>query len=73
MYFAYEIMASDCGGEPKLLKLLWAKKHELELVRRNANLYRHARPTSPPSRLLTLGEARGLLARAIQEWLAEKM
>jgi hypothetical protein len=48
IYFAYEVMKSACGGQQKLLRRPWAKQHELELVRRNANLYRHVRLTSGP-------------------------
>jgi hypothetical protein len=72
LYFACEVMADDCGGQHELMKRRWAKEHELELVRQNANLYRHARPKCRPSRLLSLEEARGLLERAIWGWLAEK-
>jgi hypothetical protein len=72
VYFACEVLGYDCGDQHKLMQRQWAKQCELELVRQNANLYRHARPTSRPSRLLSLSEARGLLEGAIRAWLAEK-
>jgi hypothetical protein len=72
LYFACEVLGHDCGDQHKLMQRQWAQQYELELVKQNANLYRHARPTSRPSRLLSLPEARGLLERAIRAWLAEK-
>jgi hypothetical protein len=72
LYFACEVLGYDCGDQHKLMQRQWAKEYELELVRQNANLYRHARPASRPSRLLSLSEARGLLEGAIRAWLAEK-
>src|SRR5207237_993755 len=72
LYFACEVIARDCGGEHELRKRSWATQYELDVVKGNANLYRHTRPTSRPPRLVPLPEARGLLDRAIRAWVAEK-
>jgi hypothetical protein len=72
LYFACEVIARDCGDQHELRKKPWATRYELDLVKGNANLYRHTRPTSRPSRILSLPEARGLLDRAIRAWVAEK-
>jgi hypothetical protein len=72
LYFACEVLGYDCGDQHKLMQRQWAKEYELELVRLNANLYRHARPASRPSRFLSLSEARGRLEGAIRAWLTEK-
>jgi hypothetical protein len=72
LYFACEVIRHDCGGQHELREKPWARQYELDLVKENANRYRHARPTSRPSRLLSLPEARGLLDRAIRAWVAEK-
>jgi hypothetical protein len=72
LYWACEVMTKEFGTEHEMMKISWARRNHVKLVKENANLYRHARPGHLPSRFLSLKEARDLLRAAVQGWLDER-
>jgi hypothetical protein len=72
IYKALECLFSRFGGEMKFLELEWEPQAEITLLRRSANMARHAKhKTKPPKKPKTLREARSLLSKLLRRALAE--
>ena len=79
LYRMFEVVESDVGGQ--MYQAGWVTKKEIGRFTGTANSMkaigddaRHAKPNlQPPSKPVTLEEARELIAHLVREWLASKL
>jgi len=80
LYRIFEVVAADCGGVSGIESQGWATSKAMRLFKHTANSpgiigteARHgAEQTTPPSKPMTLGEAKSLVFTIVQAWLRSK-
>lgn len=80
LYRIFDVVAADCGGVHGIQSQGWATRRAMRLFQQTANSpgaigteARHgAEQTTPPSKPMTLGEAKSLVFTIVQAWLRSK-
>jgi len=71
LYKAYEVIEGDVGG--KIIKNGWSVKSEISRFTQTAQPHRHAgNRYKPPSKPMTLSEARSLIKAILSRWISSK-